>query len=193
MNPRLIAVMIFVLVTVALVPLVLRLRKGAKPQPVALTTMDLGEGRAIRMTVEPNSQGTLSLHYHITVNDEPKIDHAFFGTLPRTSPPPGFVLHSDIDGGLVGVAQASAPNRIVILHDFENGRSWPRRTVTYKDNDPNHLYPYYEDEDTILSRGDAIFSQLAEANPDQSLELLRTMGMRPLTLPGAQTTTSDDP
>lgn len=183
MNPRLIAVMLFLLLMVAAVPLVMRLGISKKPEPVTLASIDVGTERLISITVEPNSQQTLSLHYDVLIDGQPVVEHAFFGTLPRTSPPPSFVTYTGGAGDLVGIAQASAPNRIIILHDFAAGDSWPMRIVTYKDTDPRHLYPYYEEAESILSRGEELFARLTEDNPDSSLELLRTLGTRPLSIP----------
>jgi hypothetical protein len=183
MNPRLIAVMIFVLLAVIALPIMMRLGLGEKPEPVTLDEIDAGTGRTIRVTIQPNSQGSLSLRYHVQVDGKPVVERAFFGTLPRTATPPGFVTYFAQDGDLVGIAQASVPNRVIILHDFATGESWPMKITTYKDTDPQHLYPYYEQEDAMLARGDALFSRLAGANPDTPLELLRTMGMRPLSVP----------
>ena len=153
MNSKLIAVMVFVLLMVAIVPLMLRMGVGDKPDPVSIWEHQAGSGRSITVTVETNSQGTLSLHYHITIGDETVIDHAFFGTLPRTSPPPGFVTYTADGGGLLGIAQAQAPRQIIILHDFMSHESFPMRTVTYKDTDTRKSYPYYEDEDSIRCSG----------------------------------------
>jgi len=183
MSHKLIAVMVFVLLMVAVVPLMLRLRAGSQPEPVTIWELDAGTDRAIHITVEPNSQGTLSLHYHVAAGNDKKIDHAFFGTLPRTSPKPGFVTYTADEGELLGIAQAAAPHQIVILHDFADGESFPMQTVTFKDTDTHKSYPYYEEQDSILARGDALFDQLAQAHPDTTLTLLRTMGMRPLVLP----------
>jgi len=183
MNPKLIAVMMFVLVSVAVVPLMLRMRASSQPKPAPITALDVGTDRTIHITVKTNSQGTLSLQYHVTEGEETLIDHAFFGTLPRTSPPPGFVTYFTDDHNLVGVAQVADPNQIVILHDFADGESFPMQHVTYKDTDTRKSYPYREEEDTILARGDALFDRLAQAHPDKPLTLLRTMGMRPLVLP----------
>ena len=190
MRPKLIPVLIFVLVTVMAVPLVMRLRPGKQVDPVKITDLDVGSGRVFRITVESNSQQTLSLHYHVDIDGQPQIEHAFFGTLPRTAPPPGFVIHADESGDLVGLAQATVPDRIVILHDFATGESWPMRKVTYKDIDPQHIYPYYEEKESILARGEDMFARLGRALPDQELELLRTMGTRPLTVPDGRTDTT---
>ncbi len=193
MNPKLISVALFLILIVAVVPLVMRLRAGAVPDPVTLKELDAGSGRSVRITVEPNSQRTLSLHYHVDHPGQPPVEHAFFGTLPRTSPPPDFVTYTADDGDLIGIAQASVPNRIIILHDFASGDSWPLRIVTYKDTDPRHLYPYYEGEEQIMARGEAMFARLSDAHPDSSLELLRTMSSRPLTIPTGQTQSPPQP
>jgi hypothetical protein len=185
MKPRLVPLMIFLLLMVMAVPLVLRLRMASTPQPVTITKLDLGQDKTIRVTVKPNSQQTLSLHYHVNAPGKPPIENAFFGTLPRTSPPPEFVTYSADHGNLVGLAQASKPNRIIILHDFVTNDSWPHRIVTYKDTDTRRSYPYYEEEPQIMARGEALFSRLTQANPDTPLELLRTMASRPLTVPTA--------
>lgn len=183
MNPRLVAVTLFVLLAVMIVPIMMRLGLGKKPEPAPIDQIDVGPGRTIRVTVQPNSQGTLSLHYHVNVDGKPVVERAFFGTLPRTATPPGFVTFSAEDGDLIGITQTSALNRVVILHDFATGESWPMRITIYKESDPQHLYPYYEEEDAILARGDVLFARLAGANPDTPLELLRTMGTRPLSVP----------
>ncbi len=187
MNPRLIPLIIFVLLMMMSVPLVMRLRKSTAPEPVQIQELDMGDGRGIRVTVKPNSQRTLSLHYHVDNPGKPSIENAFFGTLPRTSPPPSFVMYTADDGDLVGLAQASVPDRIVILHDFASGDSWPQRRVTYKDADTRKSYPYYEEEEQIMARGEAMFERLREANPQPALELLRTMASRPLSIPTGQT------
>jgi hypothetical protein len=183
MNHRLIMIVIFVLLTIALVQLMFSVGKGSKPEPVTITELDAGGGRTIRITVETNSQGTLSLHYHVAQGEEVLIEHAFFGTLPRTSPPPGFVMYFADNNNLIGIAQAADPEQIVILHDFTDGQSFPMRAVTYKDTDTLKSFPYYEKEGPILLRGDALFTRLAKDNPDTPLRLMRTMGMRPLVLP----------
>ncbi len=193
MNPKLISVMVFVILIVAVVPLVLRLRMGQRPDPVMLSDLEVGPGRLIRITVEPNSQSTLSLHYHVNAQGEQVVEHAFFGTLPRTSPPPEFLTYSVEDGELVGVAQVSVPNRILLMHDFASGDSWPMRIVTYKDSDPKHHYPYYEEQAPLLARGDALFQRLSSGNPQGSLELLRTMSSRPLAFPTSQTPNATQP
>lgn len=191
MNPKIIPVLLFVLVAVMAVPLMMRLGMGEEPEPVTLAELDAGPGRVIRITIELNTQQTLSLHYHVEVDGQLTVEHAFFGTLPRTSPPPSFVLHTAEAGNLVGVAQASYPDRVIILHDFTSNDSWPMRIVTYKDTDPQHLYPYYEEADAITARGEALFARLVEGNPDKTLELLDTLGMRPLSIPTAQAETGD--
>lgn len=186
MNPKVLPVLVFLLVAVMAVPLMMRLGMGEKPDPVILAELDAGPGRVIRVTVELNSQQTLSLHYQVEVDGHPVVEHAFFGTLPRTSPPPGFVIHTAEAGELVGIAQVSFPDRIIILHDFVTNDSWPMRSVTYKDIDPQHLYPYYEEGDSITARGEALFARLVKDNPDKPLELLDTLGMRPLSIPTGQ-------
>ncbi|MEZ6193546.1 MAG: hypothetical protein R3C45_19935 [Phycisphaerales bacterium] len=191
MNSKVIPVLVFVMVAVMAVPVMMRLGMGEKPEPVTLAELDAGMGRVIRITIEANTQQTLSLHYHVMVDGQPTVEHAFFGTLPRTSPPPGFVLHTAESGNLVGVAQASYPDRIIILHDFTNNDSWPMRIVNYKDTDPQHLYPYYEEADSITTRGEALFARLVKDNVDKSLELLDTLGMRPLSIPTVQAETGN--
>lgn len=191
MNPRLLPVMIFVLLMVMAVPLVMRLRMGSAPEPVTLKTLDLGNDRVIRITIEPNSQRTLSLHYHVDVQGQSKIEHAFFGTLPRTATPPDFEIYRTEQGDLIGLAQAAAPDRIIILHDFASGDSWPYRSVTYKDTDTRKSYPYYENEEQIMARGEALFQRLADANPQPPLDLLRTMASRPLSIPKSHPTPPD--
>lgn len=183
MRPKLIPLLIFLLVTVMAVPLFMLLGAGKQIEAAPITDLDVGPGRVLRITVESNTQRTLSLHYHVDVDDQPQIEHAFFGTLPRTSPPPGFVIYTAEAGDLIGIAQATVPDRIIILHDFAAGESWPMRKVTYKDIDPQHIYPYYEEEDSIMARGEDQFARLVQALPDRELELLRTMGTRPLTVP----------
>jgi len=183
MNPRIFPVMIFILLTVMAVPLVLRLRNSTAPEPVTLKTLDLGADRVIRITVALNSQQTLSLHYHVDINGKTVVDHAFFGTLPRTAPPPDFVTYTAEDGDLIGLAQAVKPDRIIILHDFASGDSWPQRIVTYEDVDTRKSYPYYEEEGPIMARGDALYERLILNHPDTPLELLRTMASRPLAMP----------
>lgn len=191
MNPKVIPVFLFVLVAVMAVPLMMRLGLGEKPGPVVLAELDAGPGRVIRVTVELNTQQTLSLHYRVEVDGQATVEHAFFGTLPRTSPPPSFVLHTAEAGGLVGVSQASYPDRVIILHDFAGNDSWPMRMVTYKDTDPRRLYPYYEEADAITARGGALFARLVKDNPDTTLELLDTLGMRPLSIPTVQPQPAD--
>lgn len=187
MRPKLIPVLIFLLVAVMAVPLVMSLGSRKQIDPVKVTDLDVGAGRVFRITVETNFQQTLSLHYHVDIDGQPQIEHAFFGTLPRTSPPPDFVIYADGSGDLVGLAQVTVPDRIVIIHDFATGESWPMRKVNYKDNDPQHIYPYYEEKDSIVARGEAMFARLDQALPDQELKLLRTMGTRPLTVPDGRT------
>ncbi len=187
MNPRILMMIVFVLLMVLAVSFFSRMKQGAAPDPVVLDSIDLGGDRVIRITVEPNSQRTLSLHYHVEVGGQPVIDHAFFGTLPRTSPPPEFITYLAENGDLVGLAQAVAPNRIIILHDFATGDSFPYRTETYKDIDTRKSYPYYEEEGSILARGEALFDRLQEDNIGLSLDLLKTMSSRPLSLPAAAT------
>ncbi len=182
--------MLFLLVIVAVIPLMIRMGVGRKPDPVELAALNVGPRRVIRITVEPNIQQTLSLHYHVIVDGRTVVEHAFFGTLPRTSPPPTFLTYTDEEGDLVGVAQASVPKRIIILHDFTTGESWPMRKVTYKPTDTEKRYPYYEEAEPILARGRALFERLQQAHSDEGLELLETMGMRPLTIP-VYTETSD--
>jgi hypothetical protein len=191
MSPKVIPVLIFVMVAVMAVPVMMRLGMGEEPEPVTLAELDAGPGRVVRITVEANTQQTLSLHYHVEVDGQSTIEHAFFGTLPRTSPPPSFVLHTAEAGDLVGIAQASYPDRIIILHDFAGNDSWPMRTVTYKDTDPQHLYPYYEEAESITARGEALFARLVKDNPDKPLELLDTLGMRPLSIPNGQAETGN--
>lgn len=186
MNPRLIPVFIFILIAVMAVPVMMRFVKGKKIEPVTLAQLDAGPGRIVRITVEPNSQQTLSLHYHVTADGHTQIEHAFFGTLPRTSPPPSFRLYLAPGADLIGIAQDTAPDRIIILHDFASHESWPMRNVSYKETDPQHLYPYYEDQDAIMARGESLFARLDETLPEAHLQLLRSMGMRPLTLPDAE-------
>ncbi len=188
MNPRLIYVAVLGVLVIAVMPLAMRFRASQAPDPVTLKELDVGYGRVIRVTVEPNSQGTLSLHYHVDEGGQAVVEHAFFGTLPRTSPPPDFVAYSAEGGNLVGVAQVSVPNRILLMHDFVSGDSWPMRIITYKDTDPKHLYPYYEEEVPLMARGEALFLRLSNALPQASLELLRTMASRPLSLPISQPT-----
>ncbi len=186
MNPRILTMVVFILLMVLAVSFFTRMRQSTAPEPVVLKTLDLGNDRAIRITVEPNSQRTLSLHYHVDAEGQTLIDHAFFGTLPRTSPPPEFVTYIANDGDLVGLAQVVAPNRIILLHDFATGDSFPHRPVAYKENDTRKSYPYYEDEGPILARGEALFERLTAEHPDPPLELLRTMASRPLTIPTSQ-------
>jgi len=183
MNQRLLTMVVFILLTVLAVTFFTRMRKSSAPDPVTLHAIEFGPGRVIRITVEPNSQQTLSLHYHVDVAGEMVVEHAFFGTLPRTSPPPSFLTYTAAEGDLIGLAQEAAPNRIVILHDFATGDSFPHRSVTYKDSDTRKSYPYYEDEGPILARGEALFARLSADPTDPPLELLRTMASRPLTLP----------
>ena len=175
--------MLFILLMIAVVPLLLRIGKGGEPQPVIITELDAGPGRVVRITVDTNSQGTLSLFYNVIENETVSIDRAFFGTLPRTSPPPEFVTYTAQEGDIVGFAQASAPKQIVILHDFKSGDSFPMRNVTYKPTDTNKSYPYFEEEGPILERGDRLFEKLNAEHPEDDFTLLRTMGLRPLTMP----------
>lgn len=188
MNSRLLTMVVFILLMIVAVSFFTRMRNNAAPEPVEITTLDLVPDRSIRITVEPNSQRTLSLHYHVKAGGQTQIDRAFFGTLPRTSPPPGFVTYTADGGDLVGLAQAVAPDRVIILHDFATGDSFPHRHVTYKDTDTRKSYPYYEDEEPILARGEALFERLVAGNPDHSLELLRTMASRPLSIPAYEPT-----
>lgn len=53
-------------------------------------------------------------------------------------------------------------------------------------SDPQHLYPYLEEQGAIMARGETLFARLDEALPEAHLQLLRGMGMRPLTLPDAE-------
>ena len=188
MKAKLTPVVIFVLIAVMAVPLFTGLISSRKVDPIELASLDVGPARVIRITVEQNSQQTLSLHYYVEVDGQTVIDHAFFGTLPRTATPPSFVVYAPASGsgGVVGIAQAAVPNRIVILHDFDTGESYPYRDATYKDTDPDHLYPYYEQQEAIEARGEALFVRLQEALPDTELDLLRTMGLRPLAVPDVQ-------
>jgi hypothetical protein len=183
MNPRLITFIIFMILIIGGMALVKGLRQNSAPELVTLNTLGVGDDRDIRITVELNQQKTLSLFYHVDIQGQTVVKRAFFGTLPRTATPPGFVTYDADQGNLLGIAQASVPNRIIILHDFTSGDSWPMRLVTYKDTDPKHLYPYREEEAPILTRGEALFSRLNEALPESELELLRTMSSRPLTIP----------
>lgn len=183
MNTKLMPVAIFVLVAVMAASFLLPMGRGKEVPSVPLGTLDFGQGRAMDFTVEPNSQQTLSLHYTARAGDQVQVEHAFFGTLPRTSPPPTFIAVTPEGSPLVAVAQASAPKQIVILHDFANQESFPQRLVSYKDTDPEHLYPYFEDQESILARGDALFGRLQQLVPDGDRQLLRTMGTRPLVIP----------
>lgn len=183
MSRRLIPMVVFLAVMVLVLPFLMRMGSGGHVEPVLIKSIDLGEGHTIDVTVEPNSQQTLSLHYTARVGDKTQVEHAFFGTLPRTAPPPKFVVYRAEDGQLIGLAQAAAPKQVVIVHDFVSGDSFPHRHVTYKDTDPQHDYPYYEEMEPILARGDALFDRLRLGVGDDALQLLRTMGTRPLTMP----------
>ncbi len=184
MNRRLMPLIIFIAVAILAAPYLIRLGPGKEVPPVVLATLQFEQGRAIRFTVERNSQQTLSLHYDALIDQQPQVEHAFFGTLPLSAPPPAFVIYAAEQGDILAIAQATAPDQVILIHDFTTGDSFPHRRVSYKDTDPQHIYPYFEEQDAILERGDALFARLQAAMPpDSQLTLLRTMGTRPLTMP----------
>ena len=177
MDRRFIGILLFVVLVMASVPLVSHLLKSdeAAPPPDApvVQTLELEDDRRVHITsrtVQPLMATRLALYYETepasSAGDAPQ--PAFFGSLPPSREPPRFLVHRTSDGELVGVAAASDPNALLILHDFETGASWPRHDLV-------------EGQEQLDARGQQLLERLRSDLPEgEELHLVRAEGLRPL-------------
>ena len=139
---------------------------GEGIQVKQVATLELGQGRAIRLYVERGWEITQSWFYEVWEGEEVVSPLSMFGgSVPEQEVPALRVLTAR-DGTLVGVVEAEAPQVILILHDFGSGRSWPRGS-------------FHDDWKRRRATGKEMLAALRAANPGVDLVLSHERGGAP--------------
>ncbi len=190
MNRHFVGLILFIVIILAAIPLINRLlnRGAEKATPLKTAqTIDLGEHRQLQIVtkaIQPLMHPRIGLYYRVKTpadtekqadkqankqaNKQPgKQAPAFFGSLPPDQEIPTFVAHVGRDGNLIGIAAASDPDAVLIVHDFATGQSWPRHGL-------------YEDVHQLQARGQKMLKRLNKALPNQTLWLVDAEDIRPL-------------
>lgn len=192
MDRRIVALIVFIILVMAGMQLVLGLLRGEREEVrgAPVQSFEFDDERVLHISgaiVYPVRRPRLGLFYRIespeaqerergdepgpAVSDAPQQppEH-FFATLPPERQPPAFVAHVSDDGAVVGVAAASDPDGLLILHDFERDESWPRRTEV-------------ETREDLEPRAARLFARLKHGLPEDEGERLRLVeaeDIRPL-------------
>jgi hypothetical protein len=96
------------------------------PRPQRWITLDCGEGREIVIWLDFRSEDAPSLYYEVIVNDKVVTKMCFCFVVSSPSNTDLHLLSAE-NGNLVGVVEGTPPDcsKVVILHDFSTGESWP--------------------------------------------------------------------
>ena len=118
MNHRLVAIVILALNTLAC----------GKNYEVA--RLNVGEGRSIIISAKRFPDDTQPIYYQVAVNGRAVISPTYI-----SSEEPVDVKHFHLrivknnDGSIAGVIEEKLPQKILVLHNFATGQTWPRCEV----------------------------------------------------------------
>jgi hypothetical protein len=125
-------------------------------QRYVVTSIPAGAGRAIVISTDQACEISCSIYYEVKVGDETAASTCRICSGDADSLTFHAVYASG--GNLVGVYEDTQPNRLLLLHDFNTGWSWPRSTPTESSSDTD-------------SRAQKLLDAFQKDHPDRNFTL----------------------
>jgi hypothetical protein len=92
-----------------------------------VTTLDAGGGRSVVILADNRPDSVQAFYYRVEADGKVTLPASFFMSIWGSTDPDQlrFKILKGKDGNLIGVVGEEEPARILILHDFDSGGSWP--------------------------------------------------------------------
>lgn len=123
-----------------------------------LKRLPVGENRSIIILADTAPEITSTISYQVMVGDQTVVSTCRICNAAKDPGSLSFKTLSASGGNLIGVFEETDPERIVVLHDFSNGLSWPRGA-------PDEWSP------SITTRGDKLLKRMQQEYPNSNLGL----------------------
>ena len=145
----------------ALIPLVLILVAGTACEwggMYEVKSLPAGGDRAIVIMTDDDYEVSRGIYYQIRVGQETVVYTSRICSAAKDPGSLNYKILSASGGNLVALYEETNPERILALHDFSKGRSWPQGAPD-------------EWTDDINSRGAELLKQLQQEFPNSSFKL----------------------
>jgi len=123
-----------------------------------LKRLPAGDNRWITISADETGEISRSIYYQVKIGEETVVPTGRMCNAANDPDSMSFKIVSASDGNLVGLYEETNPERVLALHDFAQGRSWPQGA-------PN------EWTDDINNRGEELLKQLQHEYPNSNFRL----------------------
>jgi len=91
-----------------------------------LKRLPAGENRSIIILADTGAEITSTIFYQVKIGDQTVVSTYRICNAAKDPRSLSFKTLSASDGNLIAVYEETNPEKIVVLHDFSEGKSWPR-------------------------------------------------------------------
>ena len=123
-----------------------------------LQRLPAGDNRSLIVLAESAAEISTSIYYQIRIGDETVVSTCRICGAAKDPDSLNFKILSASSGNLIALYEETDPERILALHDFSRGKSWPRGAPDEWDDDINN-------------RGERLLEQLQQEYPNSNLRL----------------------
>ncbi len=121
-------------------------------------SLPAGAGRSIVILTHDDYEISRGIYYQVNIGEETVVSTCWICGAAKDPNSLNYKIISALDGDLVGVYEETNPERILVLHEFSTGRSWPRGGPEEWTRDTNN-------------RGETLLEQLQQEYPDSNFRL----------------------
>jgi hypothetical protein len=117
-----------------------------------------GAGRSIVILTHDDYEISRGIYYQVKIGEEMVVSTCWICTAAKDPNSLNYKIVSALDGNLVAVYEETNPEKILALHDFSTGRSWPQCAPDEWTRDANN-------------RGETLLEQLQQEYPNSNFRL----------------------
>jgi hypothetical protein len=123
-----------------------------------LKRLPAGENRSIVILADTGAEITSTIFYQVTIGDQTVVSTCRICNAAKDPRSLSFKTLSASSGNLIAVYEETNPESIVVLHDFSEGKSWPRGAPE-------------EDDAAITRTGERLLKKLQQEYVNSNLKL----------------------
>ena len=123
-----------------------------------LKRLPAGENRSIIILADTGAEITSTIFYQVKLGDQTVVSTYRICNAAKDPRSLSFKTLSASGGNLIAVYEETNPESIVVLHDFSEGKSWPRGVPEENDSE-------------ITRTGERLLKQLQQEYPNSNLKL----------------------
>jgi hypothetical protein len=121
-------------------------------------SLPAGVGRSIVILTHDDYEVSRGIYYQVKIGEETVVSTCRMCNAAKDPNSLNYKIVSALDGNLVALYEETNPERILALHEFSTGRSWPQGAPDEWSRD-------------IDNRGETLLEQLQQAYPNSNFRL----------------------